>query len=150
MQVATQSRRGALCGAGLGLALLVACAQGPFARHAAPAPHPVDELTVDAGAGSPAELPQFWERNTLVIDLRAVSGSGSATLAPRPHAGWPVRLAFRVVPGGIGELEVKGAQRTVFVVAGVAGAPLELKLDPGVYTPRTPAITLVWGPPPRS
>jgi hypothetical protein len=146
MEVATQSRRAVRCGAGLALGLLAACAHGPFARHPVPAPQPVDELRVEAGEGSSAQLLQFWERNTLVVDLRSVSGSGSATLTPRPRAGWPVRLAFRVVPGSIGELDVKGAQRAVFMVEGAAGAPLDLKLDPGVYTPRTPAITLVWGP----
>jgi len=146
MQVATQSRRAVLAGAGLALGLLAACAHGPFARHVPPAPQPVEELRVEAGEGSSGPLLQFWERNTLVVDLRSVSGSGSATLAPRPQAGWPVRLAFRVVPGSIGELEVKGTQRAVFVVGSGSSAPVELKLDPGVYTPHTPAITLVWGP----
>jgi hypothetical protein len=155
MEVATQSRRRAriataaiALGAGVALLLLGGCARGPFARHAAPAPQPVDELTVEARAGSPPDIRQYWQRNTLVIDLRSVSGSGSVTLAPHPHATWPVRLSFRVVPGSIGELEVKGAQRAVFVVAGAAGPPLEFKLDPGVYTPRTPDITLAWGPVP--
>ncbi len=125
----------------------------PFGRHVAPAPQPVEELVVEAAPGSASNVLQFWERNTLVIDLRSVSGSGSVTLTRRPRTTWPVRLSFRVVPGSIGQLEVKATQRAVFVVAAASsgksgGAALDLALGPGVYTPRTPAITLEWGPAP--
>lgn len=153
MEAAPQIRALAVASLGVAALLLGACGHLPFVRRAAPAPQPVEELVVEAAPGSAADVLQFWERNTLVIDLRSVSGSGSVTLRPRPRTTWPVRLSFRVVPGSIGELEVKGTQRAVFVVAGAASgkrgsAPLDLRLGPGVYTPRTPEITLVWGPAP--
>ena len=57
-------------------------------------------------------FPQYWKRNTLLLDLSSASGSGSITLRPAAGSGWPVRLAFRVTPGAIGVLEVRAAQRT--------------------------------------
>jgi hypothetical protein len=120
----------------------------PFGHRAAPAPQPVEELVVQAVPGSAAEFLQFWERNTLVVDMRSASGTGSATLTPRAHTLWPVRLAFRVLPGRIGQLEVRGAERTVFNVAASGAAPVDLRLGPNAYTARTSAITVAWGPAP--
>jgi hypothetical protein len=120
----------------------------PFGRHAAPAPQPVEELVIEAAPGTSAQFLQFWERNTLVLDMRSASGSGAVTLTPRAHTLWPVRLAFRVTPGAIGQLDVKGEERTVFPVAASGAAPVDLALAPSAYRPRTPAITLGWGPAP--
>jgi hypothetical protein len=117
-----------------------------FWRRPSPAPQPVEELVVAPAPGTSADFQQFWERNTLVIDMRSASGRGSATFRPREHTLWPVRLAFRVVPGSIGELEVRGAERTVFAVAASGTAPVDLRLGASAYTGRTPAITVVWGP----
>ena len=118
-----------------------------FWHHRAPAaPQPVQELTVSDGNNETSAYPQFWKRNTLVIDLRAVSGTGSLELTPREGNGWPTRLAFRVTPGAIGQLEVKGAQRTVFPIATAAEPPVDLELAPGVYTLKTPQITVSWTP----
>src|ERR1700680_1949685 len=76
----------------------------PLAWHQRPAPAaaPVHELDISAAAGVASSLPQYWKRNTLVVDLTAASGSGSITLKPADGAAWPVRLAFRGQPGGTG------------------------------------------------
>jgi hypothetical protein len=108
----------------------------------------VEELVVQAAPGSAADFQQFWERNTLVVDMRSASGRGSATLTPRAHTLWPVRIAFRVVPGSIGQLEVRGAERTVFNVAPSGAAPVDLRLGPSAYDSRTSTITVAWGPAP--
>lgn len=107
-------------------------------RHRAPtAPQPVHELSIDGGAS----ILQFWDRNALLLDLTALSGEGEASL----HAqhGWPVRLEFKVQPGSVLQLEVRGAQRTVFEVP-AQGKPVVLRLAPGVYVPDTPQLTIRW------
>src|SRR5207249_5621468 len=65
--------------------------------------------------------PQYWNRNTLVVDLAAASGSGSITLKPAAGSAWPVRLAFRVTPGSVGLLSVRGDQRLVIPITPAAG-----------------------------
>jgi hypothetical protein len=126
---------------------LTACAfHWPWTRRPAAAPpsaHAVD-ISADTAAGPPP-IAQYWDRNTLLLDLTGVSGEGAARLAPIPaQGGWPVRLEFRVRPGSIGRLEVLAGQRVVYSVPD-AGAPLLLTLAPGVYQPDTPSITLRWG-----
>jgi hypothetical protein len=107
-------------------------------RHQGPAaPQPVHELSIDGTA----TILQFWDRNTLLLDLTALSGKGEASL--QAVHGWPVRLEFKVQPGSIRQLEVQAAQRTVFEVP-AAGKPLVLKLAPGVYVPDTPQLTIRW------
>lgn len=118
----------------------------PSARVPAPAPQPVNELVIERTAGDATALLQYWERNTLVLDLQSVSGSGQAVLRPAEGRAWPVRLGFRVAPGRIGSLEVRGEQRVIFPITADGGAgPLELRLAPGVYSAHTERIELRWG-----
>jgi hypothetical protein len=120
----------------------------PWHPHpaSAPAPAPVHELDISAAAGDPGSFPQYWKRNTLVVDLTAASGSGSITLRPADGAAWPVRLAFRVRPGAIGVLEVRADQRLNLPITPAAGKPIELELAPRLYTSRTKQMSVTWGP----
>ena len=122
-----------------------ACAMHwPWKRRPLPSPQPVHEVTiVPDAAGAPTTIVQYWDRNTLQLDLTAASGEGGATLSAIKALGWPVRLEFRVQPGSIGRLEILGAQRVVFAVP-AQGAPLLLKLAPGAYSADTPQITVRW------
>src|ERR1700682_6318091 len=81
----------------------------PWHQRPAPAAAPVHELDISAAAGVPSSFPQYWKRNTLVLDLTAASGSGSITLKPAEGAAWPVRLPFRVPPGASGGPAVRPA-----------------------------------------
>jgi hypothetical protein len=113
-------------------------------HHAPPAPPtPVHELQISGAAAD--TYPQYWKRNTLLIDLSAASGSGSITLKPIAGTSWPVRLAFRVTPGGIGTLRVRGAERVVLPITPGDSKPVDLELTPGVYTSTTDHITVSWG-----
>ncbi|HLY51815.1 MAG TPA: hypothetical protein VKQ31_02285 [Steroidobacteraceae bacterium] len=116
----------------------------PWHRQAPPPPVPVHELEVAAAASG--SFPQYWKRNTLLIDLGAAAGSGSLTLKPAAGGSWPVRLAFRVRPGAIGALEVRAAERVVLPIQPAGGAPVDLELTPGIYRPDTPQITVSWAP----
>ncbi len=123
-------------------------------RHKETAPAPVHELDVSAadgavGSAEVAQYPQYWKRNTLVVDLQSVSGSGAIVLKPREHTTWPVRVAFRVMPGSIGLLEVRGEQRTLLPITPSGTKPIDLELVPGIYTPKTPQLTVSWGPNPE-
>jgi hypothetical protein len=111
-------------------------------KGAAAPPAAVQELDI-AGA-APGTYPQHWQRNTLLIDLSSASGSGSVILQPLEGNGWPVRLAFRVTPGAIGALQVRGAQRVLLPIT-ATGRPVDLELPPGVYTPTTAQLTVSWG-----
>lgn len=126
----------------------------PWHHQPAPPAAPVHELDISrVSDGAPAAdaFPQLWKRNTLVVDLSAVSGSGSITLKPPAGTTWPVRLALRITPGSIGELDVRGAQRLILPVAPSGGKPVDLELAPAVYTSSTPQLTVTWGsPPPQS
>jgi hypothetical protein len=48
-----------------------------------------------------------------------------------------------VRPGGIGRLQVEGAQRVTYNVPATGSAVL-LRLDPGVYTARTALLNIEW------
>src|SRR5438270_190602 len=89
---------------------------------------------------------QPWNRNALVVDLAAASGSGSITLKPAAGSAWPVRLAFRVTPGSVGLLSVRADQRLVIPITPAAGKPIELELAPRMYTSKTPQMLVSWGP----
>ena len=117
----------------------------PFGHKTPVAPTPVLEVIEVGGDGSPASYPQYWKRNTLLIDLHAASGEGSLTLTPRSGTQWPVRLAFRVTPGSIGVLEVRGEERVVMAVAQEGREPVDLELAPSVYIQTTVHITVRWG-----
>jgi hypothetical protein len=112
-------------------------------RHRPPAaPAPVQELSIEP-AGAAAPILQFWDRNTLLLDLTSQSGDGGATLHAPAGRGWPVRIEFRVQPGRFAQLEVQGRQRVVFEVP-AQGAPVVLKPGPGTYARDTAQITLRW------
>jgi hypothetical protein len=120
---------------------------GHLWHHASTPPAaPVHQLDI-GGASASEAFPQYWKRNTLLVDLSAASGSGSITLKPVAGASWPVRLAFRVTPGAIGVLEVRAAQTTTVPIVAGGGKPVDLELVPGVYTTQTPQMTVSWGPP---
>lgn len=116
----------------------------PFGRSKVAAPEPVQELHVDSpDAGSVAVL-QFWERNTLVIDLTAVAATGQLQLVRDPARSWPAQVAFRMTPGRFEALEVRGAQRVVLPVAAGSGAVTAL-LPPGAYDSSTARLAVRWG-----
>ena len=104
----------------------------------------MQQVSIVTDASAPAAtILQYWDRNTLLLDLSAVGGEGGASITPIKALGWPIRLEFRVRPGSIGRLEVLGAQRVLFAVP-AQGAPLLLKLAPSAYHADTEQITLRW------
>ncbi|HET7198806.1 MAG TPA: hypothetical protein VFI86_09080 [Burkholderiales bacterium] len=113
----------------------------PWHHAPPPPPAPVHALEV-SGSATP---PQYWQRNTLLIDLSGVSGEGHVVLTPTAGNPWPVRLAFRVRPGAFGALEVRGAAREVLPIDSAGVKPVDLELPPGIYTAGTPQITVSWG-----
>ena len=120
----------------------------PWHRKPAPPPPQVHELDETGDSGATASFPQYWMRNTLVVDLQGASGSGNVVLKPREGTTWPVRIAFKVMPGSIGELEVRAAQRTVLPVTTQGAKPIVLELSPGIYVPKSQQISVSWGPNP--
>jgi hypothetical protein len=118
----------------------------PWGGQQAAAPEPVHELlvTFPADIAVPVVL-QFWERNTLVIDLQGVSTSGQFRLSRKEGNAWPARVAFRMTSMRYQQLEVRGEQRIVLVVAGEDGAPVTAELPPGIIGPDTVALTVSWG-----
>jgi hypothetical protein len=118
----------------------------PWHHKPAPPPEEVHELVITTADGSAAAFPQYWKRNTLVVDLKSASGSGSIVLKLREHTIWPVRIAFRVMPGAIGQLEVRANQRIVLPITAAGNTPVDLELAPGVFIMKTPQITVLWGP----
>ena len=108
-------------------------------RHRTPAaPQPVQELSVDGTTS----IQQFWDRNTLLLDLTALRGDGEAHL--KATHGWPVRIEFKVQPGSMALLEVRALERTVFEVPAEGAKPVVLKLAPGSYAADTPQIVIRW------
>ncbi len=120
----------------------------PFHHRAHPAPTPVNELVVTPAAGTSVQVAQYWQRETLLIDLSAASGQGEITLQPRTDGAWPVRIALRVRPGSVGQLDVRAAQRMLLPVTPAGSHPVDLELPPGVYKVTTPQLTVAWGPTP--
>lgn len=118
----------------------------PWGGQQAAAPEPVHELvvTVPADMAVPVVL-QFWERNTLVVDLQGVSTSGQIRLSRKEGMAWPARVAFRMTSTRYKQLEVRGEQRIVLVVAGEDGAPVTAEIPPGILGPDTVALTVSWG-----
>ena len=126
----------------LALALLAAgCSHLPWHRSPPPPPLPVHEVELSGGH----EFPQYWKRNTLLLDMSGVSDSGSVTLTPVAGTSWPVRMAVRVRPGSFAALEVRGDQRLYLPIASSAEKPVDLEFAPGVYTAKTRQIVLNWG-----
>lgn len=118
----------------------------PWRHKPTPPPPPVHELDETSEAGAAGAFPQYWMRNTLVVDLQGATGSGSVVLKPRAHTTWPVRVAFKVMPGSIGVLEIRAAQRTVLPVTSAGARPVVLELSPGIYTAKSQEMTVSWGP----
>jgi hypothetical protein len=131
----------------LSLLALSACSYMPWSKKTSAAPVAVNELAVMGADGAPAQgFPQYWKRNTLVVDLQSAAGSGAISLKPGSSGKWPVRVAFRVMPGSVGLLEVQADQRMLLPVAREGAKAVDLELVPGVYTPKTPQITVRWEP----
>jgi len=133
------------------LLVLAGCSHLPrlhWPWHKTPQPpQPVQELVLAPEAGTAAaSFPQYWKRNTLVLDLKDATGSGGITARPRPETTWPVRLALRVTPGTVGMLEVRADQRVVLPIAAGGGMPVDIELPPGVYAAKTERIIIRWGP----
>jgi len=55
-------------------------------------------------------------------------------------------MAFRVMPGQFGELEVHAYQRVVLPITTSGTKPVDLDLDPGVFIMKSPQVGLSWGP----
>src|SRR5579863_3518592 len=128
----------------LSLVLSACTMHWPWKRRSVVPPQPVHQVIIVSDASAPAAvIPQFWDRNTLLLDLSGVGGEGGADITPIKALGWPIRLEFRVRPGSIGRLEVQGAQRVLFAVP-AQGEPLLLKLAPSAYHADTREITLRW------
>lgn len=127
-----------------------ACSHMPWHHRPPPAPVPVHELDVSGdggdGANTAAAFPQYWKRNTLLLDLSAARGSGRIVLKPAPGTAWPVRVALRVTPGSIGVLEVRGAEHVTLPITPAGSRPVDLELTPGVYRPDTAEMTVSWRP----
>jgi hypothetical protein len=118
----------------------------PFHKKAKPVPEAVNELNLVNADGSTASFPQYWKRNTLVIDLSGVSGGAGGFAARLPEeTTWPVRVAVRVRPGSVGQIEIQGEERSVLPVSTEGTANIDLELAPSVYTPKTAAIYISWG-----
>ena len=118
----------------------------PFGHRAEAAPQPVSELELQLPAEGVAPVVlQFWERNTLVIDLQNVASAGRVVLARRVGNTWPARIAFRMAPNRFELLEVRGAQRVLLPVAAAAGEAVNVELPPGAYAGSTAALAVSWG-----
>jgi len=119
----------------------------PWTHRPPPAPPVVHELDITSADGKSAlDYPQYWKRNTLVLDLQGIAGSGGLVLRPRAGTTWPIRLAMRVRPGTVGQLEIRADQRVVIPITTQGAKPVDLELAPGVYTPKTDEIRVRWGP----
>jgi hypothetical protein len=120
----------------------------PWHRTPPAAPVSVAELGVEAvGEGAAPTLPQYWNRNTLRVDLGGIAGTGALKLHASAVNGWPARIEFSVRPGSMHQLEVRGDKRVVFNVADTPaadGAPQLLALDPAAYSSKTGSLTLSW------
>ena len=147
------SRLALIAGLCLGLGLqLSACSTPkiwPFYKKPKPVPVAVHEVDLVNADGTPATYPQYWKRNTLVIDLSGASGTGTVTARLLPETTWPVRVAVRVRPGSFQQVEVQGEQRSVFTVTRDGALPLDLELAPSVYHKTTGAIYIAWGSMPQ-
>ena len=118
----------------------------PFHKKPKPVPEAVNELNLVNADGSAATFPQYWTRNTLVIDLSAVSGQGSVAARLPEETTWPIRVGVRVRPGSVGQLEVQAEERNVLAVTAEGPDPVDIELSPSLYTPGTAAIYISWAP----
>jgi hypothetical protein len=117
----------------------------PFYKKPKAGPEAVNELTLVNADGSGATYPQYWVRNTLVIDLSGISGQGGFAARLPEESTWPVRVAVRVQPGSVGQLEVQAEERNILPVTNLGAKPVDIELSPSLYTPKTAAIYIAWG-----
>jgi hypothetical protein len=120
----------------------------PFGKRAKPGPESVNAVELVNADGTPASFPQYWSRNALVIDLSGVGGSGGIAARLPPETSWPVRLAVRVRPGSVQQVEFQAEERNVVAVSAQGTKNIDLELSPSLYTPTTAAIYISWGPMP--
>jgi hypothetical protein len=118
----------------------------PFYKKPKPVPEAVTEVALVNADGSPASYPQYWKRNTLVIDLSGASGQGSVAARLPEETTWPVRVAVRVTPGSVGQLEVQAEERNILPVTADGTKVVDIELSPSLYTPKTAAIYISWSP----
>ena len=117
----------------------------PFYKKPKPVPEAVHELDLVNADGTPASYPQYWKRNTLVIDLSGASGTRQrhGATAGRDHlAGARGRAR---AAGQRQQIEVQGEERNVLPVAPEGDVPMDLEFAPSVYRPTTAAIYIHWG-----
>jgi hypothetical protein len=117
----------------------------PIQKKPKPVPEVVHEVDLVNADGTPANYPQTWKRNTLLIDLSGVSGTGTVTARLPAETTWPVRVAVRVRPGSVEQIEVLGEERNVAAVAREGLTPIDLEFPPSVFRPTTQAIYISWG-----
>jgi hypothetical protein len=118
----------------------------PWGHKAAPVPQPIRELEVAVSADTaPPVVLQFWERNTLVVDLQDAASVGKISLSRREGKAWPARIAFRMSPTRFEVLEVKGAQRVVLPVANGGTTPVTVEIPVKTYDKTTAALVVSWG-----
>ena len=117
----------------------------PFYKKPKPVPEVVHEVDLVNADGTPASFPQYWKRNALVIDLSGASGTGSVTAKLPAETTWPVRVAVRVRPGSVQQIEVQGEERSVLPVAPEGNLPIDIELMPSVFRPTTQALYIYWG-----
>lgn len=132
------------------LAVLGGCASVrshlPFWKEPAAAPQPVRELALQVADDAPMPVVlQFWERNTLVVDLQGVPSTGKLTLVPEAGHVWPAQLAFRMAPARFQQLDVRGDERVLLPVS-AGPEPTTAQLPPGIYGATTTRLELSWGP----
>jgi len=121
----------------------------PFYKKPKPVPEVVHELDLVNADGTPSSFPQYWKRNTLVIDLSGASGTGTVAARLPADVTWPVRVAVRVQPGSVEQIEIVGEERNVLAVSRTATLPVDLEFEPSVYRPNTGSIYINWGPMPQ-
>ena len=128
--------------------LLVGCSTPkiwPFYKKPKPMPEVVHEVDLVNADGTPASFPQYWKRNSLLIDLSGASGTGTVAARLPAETTWPVRVAVRVQPGSVEQVEVVGEERNVLAVSREGLTPIDLELPPSVFRPTTGAIYISWG-----
>ena len=117
----------------------------PISKKPKPVPEAVHELDLVNADGTPANFPQYWKRNTLVIDLSGIGRAGNFAARLPEGTTWPVRVGVRVRPGSVGQIEILGEERNILPVATEGTMPIDLEFAPSVYTPKTAAIYISWG-----
>jgi hypothetical protein len=121
--------------------------RSPFAHKPPPPPEVANELVVAPQEGTVGvAFPQYWVRNAVVLDLETAAGAGGVVVRPKEGTTWPVRLALRVKPGSVGQLEIRADQRVILPIAAEGTKPVDLELAPSVYSATTEQMTVSWGP----